>query len=68
MIKKLQTITKMKKTTALLLAAVLSGGSLSAQEESSYSVTVDFPYVSDYVFRGVKFANDSIQPSARERS
>ena len=53
----------MKKTAALLLAAVITGGSLSAQEESSYSVTVDFPFVTDYVFRGVKFANDSIQPS-----
>jgi uncharacterized protein (TIGR02001 family) len=53
----------MKKTAAILLAAVLTGGSLSAQEESSYSVTVDFPYVTDYVFRGVKLASDSIQPS-----
>ncbi len=53
----------MKKTAALLLAAVITGGSLSAQEESSYSITVDFPYVSDYVFRGVKYADDSIQPS-----
>ncbi len=53
----------MKKTAALLLAAAISGASLSAQEESSYSITVDFPFVTDYVFRGVKLAEDSIQPS-----
>lgn len=53
----------MKKTAALLLAAAITGGSLSAQEESAYSITVDFPYVSEYVFRGIKYAEDSIQPS-----
>ncbi|MCF3651185.1 TorF family putative porin [Synoicihabitans lomoniglobus] len=53
----------MKKTAALLLAAALTGGSLSAQEESSYSISLDFPFVSDYVFRGIKLASDSIQPS-----
>ena len=52
----------MKKTAALLLAALISGSSLSAQE-SSYSLTMDFPYVSDYVFRGIKYADDAIQPS-----
>ena len=52
----------MKKTAALLLAALVSGSSLSAQE-SSYSLTMDFPYVSDYVFRGIKYADDAIQPS-----
>ncbi|MCC5023020.1 MAG: hypothetical protein J6386_09610 [Candidatus Synoicihabitans palmerolidicus] len=53
----------MQKTAALLLVAVLTGSNLSAQEDSSYSITMDFPFVSDYVFRGVKFADDSIQPS-----
>jgi uncharacterized protein (TIGR02001 family) len=52
----------MKKTAALLLAALVTGSSLSAQE-SSYSLTIDFPYVSDYVFRGIKYADDAIQPS-----
>lgn len=54
---------QMKKTAALLLAAVLTGASLSAEETSAYSITLDFPYVTDYVFRGVKYADDSIQPS-----
>jgi uncharacterized protein (TIGR02001 family) len=52
----------MKKTAALLLASLVSGASLNAQE-SSYSVTMDFAYVSDYVFRGIKYADDAIQPS-----
>ena len=53
----------MKKIAAIALAATLVGSSLSAQEDSSYSITMDFPYVSDYVFRGVQFAEGSIQPS-----
>lgn len=53
----------MKKIAAIALAAALSGASLSAQEESTYSITMDFPYVSDYIFRGLQFAEESIQPS-----
>jgi len=53
----------MKKIAAIVLAAAVSGASLSAQDDSSYSITMDFPYVSDYVFRGVQFAEESIQPS-----
>jgi uncharacterized protein (TIGR02001 family) len=53
----------MKKITAIALAAAVSASSLSAQDDSSYSVTMDFSYVSDYVFRGVQFAEESIQPS-----
>jgi len=53
----------MKKIAAILLAAGIAGSSLSAQEESSYSISMDFPFVSDYVFRGVQFAEESIQPS-----
>ena len=50
--------------TALLVAAVLAGSSLPAQENSSaYSITLDFPYVSEYVFRGISYADDAIQPS-----
>lgn len=51
------------KKTALLIAALAAGaGSLQAQD-SSYTITLDFPYVSDYVFRGIKYADESIQPS-----
>ncbi len=53
----------MKKIAAILLAAGITGSSLSAQEESSYSITMDFPFVSEYIFRGLQFAEESIQPS-----
>jgi uncharacterized protein (TIGR02001 family) len=57
----------MKKTT-LLLAALLAGASLSADETapvSSYSVTADFSYVTKYVFRGFELAEDAFQPSLK---
>lgn len=62
----------MKKLT-FLLAALVSGASLSAQDPvsepaSSYSVTVDFPYASKYVFRGVQYAKGSLQPSVKVTS
>ncbi len=57
----------MKKTIALC-AALLAGGAAFAQEETSYAVTVDFPYASKYVFRGVQIARDSLQPSVEVSS
>ncbi|MBL9190793.1 MAG: hypothetical protein JNJ82_00465 [Opitutaceae bacterium] len=52
------------KKTALILALLATGLGLNAQESKlSYSVTVDFPYASKYVFRGIEYAKDSIQPS-----
>ena len=51
------------KKTALILAALVAGASVRAQDTSAYSVTLDFPYVSEYVFRGVSYADDAIQPS-----
>jgi len=52
------------KKTALILAFLAGGLGLNAQESKlSYSVTVDFPYASKYVFRGIEYAKDSIQPS-----
>ena len=47
----------------LLLAALVAAPGLTHAEESSYSITMDFPFVSDYVFRGIKYADNSIQPS-----
>jgi len=52
----------MKKTIALC-AALLACGTAFAQEDSDYAVTVDLPYVTKYVFRGVQIAKDSFQPS-----
>ncbi len=53
------------KKTVLIIAALAASLSLRAEEapQSSYSVTVDFPYVSKYVFRGVQLAEGSLQPS-----
>lgn len=56
------------KKTILALAAVAAGVSASAQVQTSnkpadLAVTLDVTYVSDYVFRGVKLGDDSIQPS-----
>lgn len=53
------------KKTILALAVLAAGVSASAQEsaKSALAVTLDVTYVSDYVFRGVKLADASIQPS-----
>jgi uncharacterized protein (TIGR02001 family) len=58
------------KKYALILAALVSGAAMQAADAmtapaSSYSVTVDFPYVSKYVFRGKELAKDSFQPSVK---
>jgi uncharacterized protein (TIGR02001 family) len=53
----------------ITLAALVACVSLRAQEPaSSYSVTVDFPYTSKYVFRGIELARDSFQPSVEVAS
>lgn len=52
------------KKTAILLAAIAAGAGLNAQDvKSSYSVTTDFTYSSEYIFRGVEAAGNSFQPS-----
>lgn len=59
------------KKSAVLLAALVTGALLRADEApvaapaTSYSVTADFPYVSTYVFRGVKVTDDAFQPSLK---
>jgi uncharacterized protein (TIGR02001 family) len=54
----------MKKIILLLAALAAGTAAVQAQDpRSSYSVTTDFTYASDYVFRGIRQANDSIQPS-----
>ena len=57
----------MKKTFALCVA-LLACGSAFAQQESSLAVSMDLPYVSKYVFRGVQIAKDSFQPSVEVTS
>ena len=57
------------KKTILLCTALLAGTSAvlaqeaSAVAESDYAVTVDFPFTSKYVFRGVKLGREAVQPS-----
>jgi len=52
------------KKTAILLAALAAGAGLNAQDlKTSYSVTTDFTYASEYVFRGIESAGNSFQPS-----
>lgn len=52
------------KKTALLISALTLGSVLGAADaKNSYSVTLDFPYVSKYVFRGQELSKDAIQPS-----
>jgi uncharacterized protein (TIGR02001 family) len=67
------------KKTAVFLAALVAGSALRADEApaapaapvvpaepaAAYSVTADFSYVSSYVFRGYKLADDAIQPSIK---
>lgn len=53
----------MKKATLLLCLFASVLGLRGAEAAPSYSVTVDFPYASKYVFRGVQYAKQSIQPS-----
>ncbi|MBE7540415.1 MAG: hypothetical protein HS122_18655 [Opitutaceae bacterium] len=56
--------------TSIILAAIVCGLTTVAKAQSpvqesklSYSVTVDFPYASKYVFRGIEKTRDTIQPS-----
>ena len=52
------------KKTAILLAALAAGAGAQAQEpKSSYSVTTDFTFASEYVFRGIELADNSFQGS-----
>lgn len=48
---------------SLLCSALLTGPALLFAQSSTYSITADFPFVSDYVFRGIQYAENSIQPS-----
>jgi len=49
--------------TRIVLIAIAATLARARAQESGYSVTTDFAYASDYVFRGVEQADDSVQPS-----
>lgn len=52
------------KKIAIILAALAASVGMNAQDsKSSYSVTTDFTYSSEYIFRGIESADASFQPS-----
>ena len=51
------------KKTVLIIIALLASLSMSAQEETAISATVDVTYASKYVFRGVQLADETLMPS-----
>lgn len=51
------------KKIILGLAALMAAAGLPAQSRSGYSVTTDFTYTTKYIFRGIKNAGSSFQPS-----
>jgi len=53
------------KKTVLFIVALCAAMSTRAE---SYSVTLDFPYTTKYVFRGVELAKGSFQPSVEVSS
>ena len=53
----------MKKLPVLLAAMASIAIAGAAESKSPYTVTTDFSYTSDYVFRGLKSAGNSFQPS-----
>lgn len=55
------------KKTAILIAALLTGASVYADDapKSSYNITLDVPYTTKYVFRGIQYAEGAFQPSVK---
>lgn len=54
----------MKTKLSVLLALLLSAAALRAEEpKSSYSVTADFIYASEYIFRGIEQQDGALQPA-----
>jgi uncharacterized protein (TIGR02001 family) len=54
----------MKSKLSVLLALLLSAGALRAEEpKSSYAITADFAYVSEYIFRGIEQQDGALQPA-----
>ncbi|HEU5081285.1 MAG TPA: TorF family putative porin [Opitutaceae bacterium] len=53
----------MKKIVVFLAALAATLAARAQDQRSTYSVTADFTYTSDYVFRGIRQTDDAIQPS-----
>ncbi len=53
----------------IITAALLATLSLRADEPaSSYSITTDFTYASEYIFRGLELSDQALQPSVNVKS
>lgn len=50
--------------TRIVLLGLIAGAIGARGQDRGYTATADVTYASDYVFRGVEQADDSIQPSA----
>ena len=58
----------MKKVIYAIAALSVASGLHAQQAKSSYSITTDFTYASEYIFRGVENAGNSFQPSVEFNS
>src|SRR6185369_11441239 len=52
-------------TTGAWLSAADPAPAMAPAPVSSYSITLDFPYTTRYVFRGFQYAKDAVQPSIK---
>ncbi len=50
----------MKKTLVIALATLFAGG---AAQAGDFSISSDLTFASEYVFRGIKYGDNSLQPS-----
>lgn len=53
----------MKKTTILLAALAVGTVAHAQAPQSTYSVTADFSYASEYIYRGIERSDAAFQPS-----
>lgn len=58
----------MKKLLVFLAGLAPAAGLSAAESKPAYTVTTDFTYTSDYVFRGLKSAGNSFQASVEAAS
>lgn len=54
---------KTRSTLLLALALALGGNLRAAEPKSSYSITADVSYVSEYIFRGIEQQDAALQPA-----
>lgn len=60
---KLENKNAMKKTVMIVAALAVAAAAQAQDTKKSYSVTTDFSYTSEYVFRGIEQQDKAFQPS-----